>query len=262
MTSFRHLAALGSSFAAGPTIDPVADPAAMRSARNYPSQVAHDLGARLTDLTVSGATTATILRESQITMLGSRFPPQVEGIPEEADLVTITAGGNDLQLIGSMMYHALARVEPMNPVTTMMAPDFPSGIPDVDDQRVRTVATGLCDIVDSARRRAPGARVLLVDYLRVIPADPALVSTWFTGDQVDALRRLQDALERAYVLAAERTGADLITASAASESHTVNSSEPWVNGLQTDLAVIGGSFHPNLAGMTAVATEIVHHLES
>ena len=54
---YRHVASLGSSFAAGPGIEPAADRAARRSARNYPHLLAARLGAELTDLTVSGATT-------------------------------------------------------------------------------------------------------------------------------------------------------------------------------------------------------------
>src|SRR3954470_1574461 len=56
----RRIAALGSSYAAGPGIEPVADRRAHRSARNYPQLLAERLGAALTDLTVSGATTETI----------------------------------------------------------------------------------------------------------------------------------------------------------------------------------------------------------
>ncbi|MGO2537352.1 MAG: hypothetical protein ACTH8W_14405 [Brachybacterium tyrofermentans] len=60
MTSLL-LAALGSSFAAGPGIDPVVDAGAQRSAHNYAHQLAERLGARLVDRTVSGATTANIV---------------------------------------------------------------------------------------------------------------------------------------------------------------------------------------------------------
>ena len=60
----RHLAALGSSFAAGPGIEPVADRLAMRSARNYAHIVAARLGLRLTDLTVSGATTTSAIGDA------------------------------------------------------------------------------------------------------------------------------------------------------------------------------------------------------
>lgn len=104
MNHYRKIAALGSSFAAGPGIHPVADPDAMRSSRNYASLLAARLGADLADLTVSGATTATILHTPQVTMTGAQFPPQVDGLPADADLVTVTAGGNDLQFASSMLF--------------------------------------------------------------------------------------------------------------------------------------------------------------
>jgi lysophospholipase L1-like esterase len=90
MTTIRRIAALGSSYAAGPGIPPVVNRAAMRSGRNYPHLLADALGAQLTDLTVSGATTSTILDTSQ------RVPPQLTQLPADADLVLITAAGNDL----------------------------------------------------------------------------------------------------------------------------------------------------------------------
>ena len=90
------IAALGSSFAAGPSIDPVIDQAAMRSGRNYPHQLAEKLDADLVDLTVSGATLLNVLNEPQTTRSGEVFPPQLEGLPPDADIVTLTGGGNDL----------------------------------------------------------------------------------------------------------------------------------------------------------------------
>ena len=62
------------------TIQPMEDRAAGRSARNYPHLLAQRLGARLTDLTVSGATTATILDTPQ-RILRHVFPPQLQGLP-------------------------------------------------------------------------------------------------------------------------------------------------------------------------------------
>jgi hypothetical protein len=80
---------------------------AMRSARNYPHLLAERLGARLTDLTVSGVTTATILRTPQ-RVLGLGFPPQVSGVSPDVDLVTVTAGGNDVNYLGSVLRAAYA----------------------------------------------------------------------------------------------------------------------------------------------------------
>lgn len=43
------------------------------------------------DLSVSGAMSATIRDTPQVTMTGVEHPPQIEGVPADADLVTITA---------------------------------------------------------------------------------------------------------------------------------------------------------------------------
>ncbi|OZC95446.1 hypothetical protein CH275_27110 [Rhodococcus sp. 06-235-1A] len=101
------MVALGSSFAAGPGIEPVVDDKAMRSGRNYAHLVAEDLGAALPDATVSGATTATILDKKQ-RVSTTRFAPQIDAVRTSTDLVTITAGGNDLGYLGALLGCAAA----------------------------------------------------------------------------------------------------------------------------------------------------------
>ncbi len=95
--TIASMAALGSSFAAGPGLPDVVNRRAMRSSRNYAHLTATALGARLIDATISGATTDTILTVPQRVGV-TRFPPQIDSIDPtlDLDLVTITAGGNDL----------------------------------------------------------------------------------------------------------------------------------------------------------------------
>jgi lysophospholipase L1-like esterase len=250
MAQHQHIAALGSSFAAGPGIDPIIDQAAMRSGRNYPHLLAEQLGARLTDLTVSGATTATILSESQITMDGTKFAPQIYGLPEDADLVTVTAGGNDLRFIGSMLFTAWRKADPGNPFLQMLAAEYEAGIPNPSDADIQAAAHGLARIVVEARNRAPNARVLLVDYLTVLADSSSGVDEWFTREETTALHRIQDCLIEAYAEAAAEADAELIRASALSADHSLGTAEPWISGLQTDLRLIAGSFHPNARNRT------------
>ncbi len=93
--------AMGSSFAAGPGIPPLQSSdgasACGRSAVNYPSIVAREIGADLTDVSCSGATTAHVLRDPQ----GAR-PPQIQAVTPDTRLVTITIGGNDVNYLGSI----------------------------------------------------------------------------------------------------------------------------------------------------------------
>lgn len=209
MSAPSSIAALGSSYAAGPGVPPVEDVAAMRSGANYAHLLAQRLGARLTDLTVSGATTGTILDTPQTAWNGVSIPPQIDGLPADAELVTITAGGNDLGFIGATMSAAARAAGPDSGVAALLAAmargsagdaagdiadggaaessdgPSPSGdgtasrgadlapvlppVPVPTDDDVERTAAWLARVVDAVRDRAPRARVLLVDYLSPRP---------------------------------------------------------------------------------------------
>ena len=256
------IAALGSSFAAGPTLAPVADRAAMRSALNYPHRLAAALGAELVDLTVSGATCATILDTPQVIAPGVQFPPQILGLPAGADLVTVTAGGNDLRFIGSMLAMAWHRHDPAAPMTALLAAQ-PAGRagPDVGSgafgRAVETVSADLARIVAQVRVRAPRARVVLVDYLTVLDPGSRSAVVDFTDAELVAFRARQDGLEQAFRVAAARSGAHLVPASEHSRGHGLGSRQPWVADFVPDARRTAGSFHPTAAGMAAVADLLV-----
>jgi len=246
------IAALGSSFAAGPTLEPVADRAAMRSAVNYPHRLAQALGADLVDLTVSGATCATILDAPQVIAPGVQFPPQVGGLPADADLVTLTAGGNDLRYIGSMLATAWRRNDRSARMSALLGPQYP-GIPPATAESIDAVAGALVRIVDGVRARAPRARVILVDYLTVLGSASRSALVDFAEHELIAFRALQNALEQAFRSAAERSRSELVAASERSRDHGLGSAEPWINDFVPDARRTAGSFHPTEAGMSAVA---------
>ncbi len=250
---------LGSSFAAGPFIPPVVDVDAGRSGRNYPHLLAEQLGAELVDLTVSGATTATILDEPQTTVTGKVYAPQIEGVPRNADVVTVTAGGNDLNYTGSMLFAAFRRLDPAHPANRILEPRFPDGLQEPSDELVEAAESGLTRIVESVSARTDDARVVLVDYLTVIGGG-ASGAALFDDAERDLFRRMRTALEGAYERAAERSGAELLRVSGLSRDHGLDSPEPWITGLLTKPSVSAGSFHPNALGMERVAAELVRLL--
>jgi lysophospholipase L1-like esterase len=255
VTTTGIIAALGSSFAAGPGIEPIADATAMRSARNYAHQLAARLGAELVDLTVSGATTANVLDTPQGVGDGTERPPQVDGVPEDAAVVTITAGGNDLHFIGAMASVAWHRLEPDSPLLPLLGDAFAAGIPAPTADDVERATAGLVRIVERARERAPRCRVLLVDYLTVLDRASA-DHTPFTADELDRLLDIQEAIGKVFRDAAARTGADLVLASELSAGHALGSADPWVQPFHRDMARAAGSFHPDERGMTAIAEEL------
>ena len=261
MPEYRLIAAVGSSFAAGPGIEPVADAAAMRSEKNYAHQLADRLEAQLVDLTVSGATTANVIDTPQQLTESVTYPPQLDGVPAEANIVTITAGGNDLQFAGAMLYAAWLRSEPESPLVQMLGQMFPNGIPVPTAEAIEQATAGLVRVVEKARLKAPAARIVLVDYLTVLD-DASLSETPFIEEEITTFLVIQAAIGQVFRDAAERTSADLILASALSVEHALGSAEPWVQPFIPDMTRTAGSFHPNEAGMTAIAAELERVLVS
>lgn len=259
---YRRIAALGSSFASGPGIGPVENRPARRSARNYPHLLADLLGAALTDLTVAGATTDTIVDTPQRT-LRRTFPPQLDALPSDADLVTITAGGNDLNYIGTMVRLACADRLAGNVITRPLGALLSRAeVPSPSRNDVARASANLVRIVEAVRNRAPGARVLLVDYLAVVgPETVTSREAPFSSATLGELRRLGDAVSQAVSQAAARTDATLVPMRKLSAGHCLGAAEPWVTGMPHRFRGLSGApFHPNLAGMRAVAKAIRHQL--
>lgn len=257
--------ALGSSYAAGPGIAPIVNAGAVRSGRNYAHQAARRLSLQLVDVTCSGATTANLLTTPQRTLTG-RVRPQLEAVTADASLVTITAGGNDVSYIGALTRGSIA---------SALARRL-SVLPDHLTDRLRgsvsyitrpaqfdVVTASLVEVVRQVRARAPQARLMLVDYLTMLGPDARPGARLpLTPEQISQVRDTGAALAAAFARAAAASGADLVKASQASIGHGLGSSEPWVTGFQLGNPLRNGPvpFHPNLAGMTAVADLVIEHL--
>jgi lysophospholipase L1-like esterase len=170
--TIEKMVALGSSFAAGPGITPLADRWAQRSTRNYAHLVSHALGAELTDATISGATTSTILDAPQRVGF-RRYAPQIDSVTADADLVTVTAGGNDLGYFSDVARCVMINWLTARPATHLAGLALRAQHPLVPKtaQQLDETASGLERIVDEIRLRAPRARIILVDYLPLFGAD-------------------------------------------------------------------------------------------
>jgi hypothetical protein len=242
--------AMGSSFAAGPGIAP-AQPgsgaaACSRSANNYPSVVARDIGADLTDASCSGATTANVLTDSQ-----SGQPPQITAAGSSTRVVTATIGGNDVDYLGSLGAY------------TCQA-DGGTGCPGVDRaaiERTFPLLTGRIEnIVNAVHGSAPGAHVYLVDYFTILPASGSCAGIPLTADQLAYERSIASRLEAATAAAASATGATLVDLAAASRGHDACSADPWVETGHPPAGRV--QYHPNAAGMRGAATLVESALAS
>ncbi|KAI2716145.1 hypothetical protein DTO027I6_5859 [Penicillium roqueforti] len=229
------LASLGSSFAAGPDIPPQIEPrAALRSGQNYPHLLAQHLNADLTDLSVSGATLLNITVDPQSTPFNMTFPPQISDLPEDANIVTVTAGGNDINYIGGMIADACdAELQS----SASLSPS--------------ELAERLAGVVDEIHKRAPRARIFLVEYLAVLgPGTQAGRDIPLTQERIQHYRGVASVLQHAYSAAVEgRTDwCETVPIHQLSQEHALGSKEPWVGGFAS-----GPLLHPNLDGMKAVA---------
>ncbi len=253
------IVALGSSFAAGPRIEPVENRAAGRSARNYPHLVAEALGAQLTDATVSGATTETILRTPQ-RAFGTRFPPQIEAVDADTDIVTVTAGGNDLGYLGGIMGTSLGRSLSRHVLTRRFGRRLLAQDRRPTAEMIASATSGLVEICAEVRRRSPEARVILVGYLPIFDPEPnPAVTARFSPDEIDVFREVAQQLADVYAEAARRSGAEIVPAASLEAGHGVGSATPWVNDVQPFPGA--GSFHPNAAGMQALADAVLEVIE-
>ena len=253
----KRYVALGSSMAAGPGIKPRAagSPlAAGRSARNYPHLAAERLGLDLIDVTYSGATTAHVLRERQ-----NGAPPQVDALDGTEDLVTVTIGGNDVGYVPLLFAATL-------PPLLRRLPVLGAGLGELLDPTARervldAVGGSLREVGEALRQRCPQARILFVDYLTLLP--PAGVAAPPLPDDVaDLGRHVADRLAQITAEAARDTGCEVVGAAHASRDHHAWSAQPWTVGAGSLLPWWRPKpFHPNEAGMRAVADLIVTRLQ-
>ncbi len=251
--------AMGSSFAAGPGI-PVRAPGsprrAGRSASNYAHLVARAVGLDLHDVTYSGATTGDILGPS-----AAGRAAQLCAVTPATRLVTVTGGGNDVGYLPRLTLSSLPW--PLRALPRVRAQVAGFGDPAATDERFAGLGPALEAIARGVRERAPGCRILFVDYLTILPPagagagagtpPPAVIADWG--------RAIATRLAATTQAAAEAAGAEYVAASAASARHHAWSATPWTRRFHLSLRG-GAPYHPNAAGMAAVARLVLAALES
>lgn len=242
--------AMGSSFAAGPGIPPTQPgsgaAACARSANNYPSIVARDTGANLTDVSCSGATTANLLTASQ-----NGQPPQVQAVNASTRVVTVTIGGNDVNYLGSINTYSCQ---------TSGGANCGSVDQDAINETFPSLAGRIENVVNAIHSAAPQAHVYLVNYFTILPDSGVCTDVPLTGDQAAFERSIASRLADATATAAAATGADLVDLAAASHGHDACAADPWVETYRP--AAGRSTYHPNEAGMRAAASLVESALKS
>lgn len=251
-STIKRMVALGDSYAAGPGISPVADPICYRSAANYASLAADELGVGdFEDVTCGGATTANLVK-SQEKDGGAINQPQLSAVDASTDLVTIGLGLNDSGLSVTLLYVCLPVLNQAKACEKYLAtPD--SVLHKALDQVVSQVRLSL----QSIKERAPKATVILVGYPHMLPDKgrcPDLLP--LDGKSAARLRWVLEDVNTDYKKVAADLGVEYLDMYTASAGHDVCSKEPWVNGVH-DAGAKGAPLHPTPAFERAVADRIV-----
>jgi lysophospholipase L1-like esterase len=245
--------AMGSSIAAGPgvgTRDPGSPTFCMRSSTNYAHLFAAKRGLTLKDVTCSGATTAGILTGQRM------LPPQLDAVGPETQLVTISIGGNDVQLASNLFAWSCANAP--GKIPDAWRPWICKETPQAKiEEEFGGLEAHLRAIADGVHQRAHQARVVFVDYVQLLPPSGVCPDRLpLTDPQLAEGRLIEDRLAAMTAKVAQETGSDLLQASALSQGHDVCASDPWIFPVEfpphlSDFAPL--AYHPNDKAMQAVA---------
>ena len=257
---------MGSSFAAGPGVSTPAEGTRDRCGRssdNYAHQLARKRGLNLVDVSCGGATTTHLLQG------WGDLAPQLDALNADTMLVTITVGGNDVGYIGSLMaasceipalWQGLAATV-CNGLRRNAAPDA-ARPPAPGEEAWSNLATNLRRIAREVHQRAPKARLIFVDYLTLLPDQQPCSATPLSEAAAAKLRGLAERLATLTATIAEEEGGEVVKASAGSRAHHACAEDPWVTAFTPHAGPNGfAPYHPNLAGMSAIAAMLDDRLE-
>lgn len=224
--------ALGDSYAAGQGAGPYENDTCYRSDNTY-SELAADTKAikLVTNAACSGKTTSEVVAT------------QLRQLNKTTELVTITAGGNNLGF-GNIVTSC---------GTAMYDPSFAGACAEASATAAAQLTSGalaadVAAMIRSVQAAAPNARIVVTGY-------PYLYDPIGAGltDPVSLFiyqaTFLADGLNANIAYAAGTTGAQYVDVRTAFLGHGINSAEPWING-----AIPGSpadSFHPNALGYDA-----------
>jgi lysophospholipase L1-like esterase len=248
--------ALGDSYSAASGVlppDPSAPPQCLRSTANYPHVIAGATGAQLTDVTCGGAETNDYFEPQY-----DGVAPQLDAVGAEADLVTMTIGGNDSGVfINSILRCGAAGLSTAgqgSPCKDRYGSEF------VDTIR-STTYPALVEALQAVRTAAPDAEVAILGYPWILPERGGCFDRMPVAEgDVPYLRNVQAVLNDAVRRAATATGATYVDMNRVSEGH--DACQPigvrWVEPvLQGTNAVV---VHPNALGEQQMAARAMRVL--
>ncbi|MFE9423474.1 SGNH/GDSL hydrolase family protein [Kitasatospora sp. NPDC006697] len=265
--------AIGDSYTAGLQVRPAGGgpQGCGRSAVNYPSLVARGLGLsgdQFTDVSCSSATTDDLTGAQQVT--GGPNPPQLDALSGRTNLVTVGIGGNDAdftkvvtQCAEQGLLHLVDIAHGDSPCkdhyTGADGTDLLAGV-------LSSVGQKLGAVLHQVAGRAPGAKVFVVGYPALLPADAAgcgqALGSTVTKADLAFLAEQEQRLNTVLKQQASAAGAVYVDTYTPSQGHDMcaGRSARWV---EPPLAAAGGApLHPNAAGQQGMADAVLGTVRS
>ncbi len=261
-SAFPTYVALGDSYTAAPGVPETEQQSGcLRSSGNYPNLVAAALESQLVDVSCSGATSLALVGAQHTA--GQVQPPQYAALTAETSLVTLSLGGNDLELFQTMV-GTCAQLGYSDPVGSPCR-DYMRAAGKKQDllvEKIDKIRARVTSAVKGIHDRSPQARVFLIGYPQPVPAKGTCQVLPLAKGDYRYVRTIVGDLNDAMRAAAKKGRATYIDLVKASAGHDICAGpDAWVNGINTDV-MRALAFHPFAEEQQAVADLILAKLES
>jgi lysophospholipase L1-like esterase len=233
--------ALGDSYSSGNGTRTFYEPTCQRSVYAYP-YLEHEAHPTWTfvDAACSGATTSSLLSS------------QVSSVTSDTNWVTYTIGGNDAGF--------------SSVITECALPSWASNCTGAINEAqaiIKNTLPGRLDSVNNEiKKRAPSAKVIVLDYPKLFNGEDCNAFTFFSPSEESRLNETAEQMRTVISAAATRAGANFtfrdvipgFTGHAVCDGGGGSSTE-WINGLSSPTSE---SYHPKVAGHANVYYPAVH----
>ncbi|WP_040812764.1 SGNH/GDSL hydrolase family protein [Nocardia concava] len=253
--------ALGDSYAAvGDLLDQYGTPGCFRSRKNVANYVAAELRpAEFVDMSCGDATTANMTAPQWVGLAVN--PAQFDALTPDTDLVTISIGGNDLNLPTTFGPCGALAVTDLdgNPCERYYTA---GGVDRLADRMENEIRPRIAAVLGALRDRVPTARIVMVNYASPLPASGSCypAAPFAKGD----VRYLHAAIARFAAVQLEearRIGAIGVDAFGVPGHDMCQPVGPrWIEPLVPAAATT--PFHPNSTATAAIARLVTAALNS
>ncbi|MEP9395561.1 SGNH/GDSL hydrolase family protein [Gordonia sp. VNQ95] len=217
-----------------------------RGPDSYPLLAATTLGVSVTTRACGGATTANVTTTPQLTLHGF-MRPQIEALPAQTRVVTLSIGGNDIGWWGliSPCFAPIFGMDARCRTNTSMA------------STIDTALDGLAPKMDTTLRavhaKAPSARVLVVGHGGYYGAKGCPGQANISDADVPVVTRFFDRFNDVLRSAAARSGAEFVDIATPARGHDACAPDAlrWFQGNSDALTV--QARHPTPLGRRAMA---------